>query len=445
MIRSRGGERPRCAGHEAGPVQPPTADRGAWRRNQIAVTVASFMGFTGFTLVMPFLPVYIHQLGVEDVGDIALWAGLSLGVTPAVTAALSPFWGRLADRYGRKLMVERSLISFVIVMSAMAFVTRAWHVFALRAIQGVFAGYGGLTLAMAAESAPRHRMARAIGLVQTAQRLGPALGPVIGGVVAEMAGIRRAFFVTAGFYAIALAVVFLLYRDPVREEPGDQETVPGGAGVRQLLRAPGFPLMMASIFVMTFVDRSFAPILPLYLAGQERGVEQVVLLSGVLFSTAAAGAVAGNHVCEWLLARAAPGRVIASGAGAAALGLAWFLATSNEVLMGLALLVFGAGAGAAITAAYTAGGRSVPAASHATGFGFLTGASLAGLALSPVLAGLLGRSNLIAVFAVDLILLAAIAAVTLRRPTSRIPPLDLARGGPEPAEGPSPDSRIPAS
>jgi len=108
-------------------------------------------------------------------------------------------------------MVERSLISFVIVMSAMAYVTRAWHIFALRAVQGVFAGYGGLTLAMAAESAPRDRMATAIGLVQTAQRLGPALGPVIGGAVAELMGIRRAFFVTAVFYAAALVVVFLLY------------------------------------------------------------------------------------------------------------------------------------------------------------------------------------------------------------------------------------------
>ena len=80
----------------------------------------------------------------------------------------------------------------------MAYVTRPWHVFALRAVQGLFAGYGGLTLAMAAESAPRERMATAIGLVQTAQRLGPALGPVIGGVVAELVGMRRAFFVTAG-------------------------------------------------------------------------------------------------------------------------------------------------------------------------------------------------------------------------------------------------------
>jgi DHA1 family multidrug resistance protein-like MFS transporter len=397
------------------------ADRGSWRRNQFAVTAASFVGFTGFTLVMPFLPLYIQQLGVEDVGEIAVWAGLSLGVTPAVTAVLSPFWGRLADRFGRKLMVERSLLSFVIVMSAMAYVTRAWHVFALRAIQGLFAGYGGLTLAMAAESAPRERMARAIGLVQTAQRLGPALGPVIGGAVAEMVGIRRAFFVTAGFYAVALALVFLLYEDPVREEARPAAPAAGGGEVAQMLRAPGFLLMMAAIFAMTFVDRSFGPILPLYLARGGRLVEEVVLLSGVLFSVAAGGAVAGNQACEWLLRKRAPATVIAGGAAAAAAGLLWFLAVAGGVAMGLALLLFGAGAGAAITAAYTAGGRVVPASAHATGFGFLTGASLAGLALSPVLGGLLSRGgHLLAVFAVDLVLLGAIAAVTLRR-TSAAP------------------------
>jgi len=389
-----------------------------WRRNQFAVTAASFIGFTGFTLVMPFLPVFIQQLGVRDVGEAALWAGLSLGVTPAVTAVLAPFWGRLADRYGRKLMVERALVSFVVIMSAMAFVTRAWHIFVLRAVQGVFAGYGGLTLAMAAESAPRDRMATAIGLVQTAQRLGPALGPVIGAVVAEIVGIRRAFFVTAGFYAIALVVVFLLYEDPVREEP-EEESAAARGDIRELLRAPGFLLMMASIFALTFVDRSFAPILPLYLASGGRAVEDAVLLSGVLFSVAAGGAVVGNQSCEWLLRKAGPGRVVAGGSGVAALGLVGFLAGSHAGALGAALLVFGSGAGAAVTAAYTAGGRVVPAASHATGFGFLTGASLAGLALSPVLAGLLGRSHLLAVFAVDLLLLAAIAVGTLGRPSAR--------------------------
>ena len=76
---------------------------------------------------MPFLPLYFQQLGVTDVGEIALWSGLSLGVTPALTAFMAPFWGRLADRYGRKIMVERSLVSFVVVMAAMAYVTEPWQ------------------------------------------------------------------------------------------------------------------------------------------------------------------------------------------------------------------------------------------------------------------------------------------------------------------------------
>ena len=86
-----------------------------WRRNVYAVTAASFMGYTGFTIVMPFLPLFIGQLGVTDVGEIAMWTGLSLGVTPALTAVLAPAWGRLGDRYGRKVMVERWLISLVVL------------------------------------------------------------------------------------------------------------------------------------------------------------------------------------------------------------------------------------------------------------------------------------------------------------------------------------------
>src|SRR5512134_1610536 len=196
----------------------------SYRTNLFAVTAASFIGFTGFTLVMPFLPLYFQQLGVTDVGDIALWSGVSLGVTPAVTALMAPFWGRLADRYGRKVMVERSLVSFVVIMAAMAFVTKAWHVFALRAVQGLFAGYGALTLTMAADSAPKDRMAQAIGFVQTAQRLGPALGPLIGGVIAQLAGLRNGFIVTSCFYVAAVLLVQFVYREGPRQRSDDGES-----------------------------------------------------------------------------------------------------------------------------------------------------------------------------------------------------------------------------
>src|SRR5262245_54908192 len=202
------------------------------------------MGFTGFTLVMPFLPLFIRQLGVTDVGQIALWTGLSLGVTPALNAMVSPFWGRLADRVGRKIMIGRSMTSCVLVMASMPFVTRAWHVLALRAVLGLLTGYGGLSLTMAAESAPAAQMAKAIGVVQTAQRLGPAVGPVIGGTLAALVGLRRAFFVTAGFYAVGLLLVAGLY-DEKRTHARPRDAAGRGAVTfRRVLAFDNFMLLM---------------------------------------------------------------------------------------------------------------------------------------------------------------------------------------------------------
>jgi len=187
-----------------------------WRRNQVAVTLAAFIGFTGFTLVMPFLALRFQALGVHDTRAVALWTGFTLGVTPAVAAACAPLWGRVGDRFGNKLLVQRSLVSFIAVMIAMAYVTRAWHLFALRALQGFFAGYGPLTLSMAALSAPRDKVASAIGTVQTAQRMGPTLGPVIGGVLAPVVGLRNTFIAASGFYVVALILVTFLFQEPPR-------------------------------------------------------------------------------------------------------------------------------------------------------------------------------------------------------------------------------------
>ena len=377
-----------------------------WRKNLFAVTAATFIGFTGFTLVMPFLPLYFQQLGVTDVGDIALWSGLSLGVTPAITALVAPLWGRLADRVGRKIMIERSLVSFVIVMAAMAFVTKAWHVFALRALQGLFAGYGALALTMAADVAPRDRMAFAIGTVQTAQRIGPAVGPVIGGLVAQLVGLRQAFFVTASFYVVALVLVFFMYDEHglvTRHEHQTKRT--GRVTFRSVLAFENFILLIGVVFSFTFVDRSLGPVLPLYIAELGTGVDRVPIVSGILFSIAAGTGAIGNHLCRALLARASARAVIAGAAFAAALGtLTYVLAGSTAVLM-LGTPLLGLGIGAASTAAYTAAGAVIPPEVRGGGFGLLSTGSLLGLALSPVICGLLGTLSLRAVFVLDMCIL----------------------------------------
>lgn len=380
----------------------------SWRRNLFAVTAASFIGFTGFTLVMPFLPLYFQQLGVTDIGAIAMWSGMSLGVTPALTAILSPFWGRLADRYGRKIMVERSLVSFIFVMGATAYVRHPWQVFALRALQGLFAGYGSLALTMAADSAPREKTAYAIGFVQTAQRLGPAIGPIVGGAVAQVVGLRNAFLVTAGFYVCAVLLVFFMY-DERRAHHSEIAQASDRVTFRNVLAFENFILLMAVVFGLQFVDRSFGPVLPLYVAELGTPAARVPIVAGVLFSIAAAAGAIGHHICGKLLHRTTARRVIATSVAVGAVGAVVYVVAGSPWMLLLGTPIFGVAIGVATTAAYTAASSVMPSTARGTGFGLLSTGSLAGLALSPMINGMLAATSIRAVFVLDVIALVALA------------------------------------
>ncbi len=384
-----------------------------WRRNQIAVTGAAFIGFTGFTLVMPFLPLYFEQLGVEDVGATAIWSGVSLGITPAITALMAPVWARVAERVGRKPMVARSLVSFVVIMSATAFVNAPWQVFALRALQGLFAGYGPIAMTMAAESAPPDKTAEAIGWVQTAQRLGPALGPVIGGALAQTFGLRNTFLVAATFYLAATVLVVVGYRESGGRRPAADAEV-ATLTFASFSRVPNFLLFMGAIFGLQMVDRSFGPILPLYLREAGMAAERVPFLAGVVFTVAAAAGAIGNQTSGWWLRRLPVARLVPRTALLAAAAAALFGLAPGVSLLLAAAVLFGLGIGIATTSIYTAASLSVPAHAKGLAFGYLTTAYLVALAVSPVVAGLIGALSVRAVFLVDAVGLALVAYLVRR-------------------------------
>lgn len=394
----------------------------SWKRNQAAVTAAAFVGFTGFTLVMPFLPLYIRQLGVTDIGEIALWTGATLGVSPAIAALTAPLWGRIGDRFGNKLLVQRSLVSFIAVMSAMAYVTKPWHLFALRAVQGFFAGYGPLTLSMAALSAPREKMALAIGTVQTAQRMGPAVGPVIGGMLAPVFGLRNSFLVAAGFYLIALVMITALFKEPPRApRPAEGRHRTPFASI---LAFENFLLVMVVLFGLQLVDRSFGPVLPLHIGELGYSPAEVPVVAGFLFSILALTAALGNQLSSRLLRRHSPRIVIAWSVLGAAAALTMFTLSTALPILAASMAVVGLGIGTSITTAFAAGGAVIPQEVHATAFGFLTGASLIGVAISPVLAGLVAARSIRAVFLVGVFVLVILAVVVRRVMVERNPPVE---------------------
>ena len=393
-----------------------------WRRNQIAVTAASFVGFTGFTMVMPFLASYIQDLGVTDLGDVAVWTGLTLGVTPALSALCAPLWGRVADRFGNKLLLLRALASCVVVMGLMAKAAQPWHLFALRALQGLVAGYGPLTVSMAAMSAPADQMARAIGTVQTAQRIGPAVGPLLGGLLAAAVGLRNAFLVAAAVYGGAFLMVAFMYTERSRApgKPGESGRISFGT----VLAFENFVLLMVVIFGLQVVDRSFGPVLLLHVTELGYSTAQAAVLVGVLFSVLAVCAAGGNQLAAALLKRGTTRAVIAGSVLVAAGALGWFALVRSAWLMTITIAIFGAAIGTAMTTTFTAAGTVIPREAHGVGFGFLSSASLIGSAVSPILSGLVAARNIRVVFLSGAAILTLIVMMVRRLMAERDPAIE---------------------
>ena len=194
----------------------------SWQRNVWALSLCVFIAFVGFQFFSPFLPLYIRELGVTDPSAIALWSGVLAAVTPAVSGLLSPLFGRLADRFGRKMMLIRSLAAFTIIIAAMGLVRTVWQLLVARLLMGLFAGFTPMAIALASISAPRERASVAIARVQGAQLLSVAIGPAVGGLVASHVGLRPAFFVTAGMCVIALVALIFLFEEARGEAAAGQ-------------------------------------------------------------------------------------------------------------------------------------------------------------------------------------------------------------------------------
>ena len=374
--------------------------------------VASFVGFIGFTLVMPFLALHFQALGETDIGTVAVWTGLTLGVTPFVAALCAPLWGRVGDRFGNKILVQRSLSSFVVVMGLMAVATQAWQLFALRAVQGLVAGYGALAIAMAARSAPREKMATAIGWVQTAQRVAPAVGPVVGGLLSPIVGLRNTFLVAALVYALAFVLFSYLYREP----PAPAVTRTGTAPVAfsNILAFENFLLLMIVIFGLQMVDRSLGPVLLLHLEALGYDATAATRLVGVLFSLLALSGALGNQLAASALERATARVVITASALLGAAALAIFAGSANQWVLVVTMAIVGVNLGVATTAAFTAAGAVIPVEAHGASFGFLTGASLIGSAAGAVIAGLVAAQSMRVVFVAGVFVLAGLAIVVRR-------------------------------
>ncbi|MBU4688506.1 multidrug efflux MFS transporter [Cedecea davisae] len=254
----------------------------SWKVNLISVWFGCF--FTGLAIsqILPFLPLYVEQLGVSSHEALSMWSGLTFSVTFLVSAIVSPMWGSLADRKGRKLMLLRASFGMAVAILLQAFATNVWQLFLLRAVMGLTSGYIPNAMALVASQVPRERSGWAISTLSTGQISGVIVGPLLGGFMADHLGLRPVFFATAGLLMVSFLVTLLLIKEGPRPKISKADRLSG----KEVFATLPYPWLIFSLFLTTLViqlcNGSIGPILALFIKQLSPDSTNIAFMSGFI-------------------------------------------------------------------------------------------------------------------------------------------------------------------
>lgn len=181
----------------------------SWRRNLYVIAVAEFIALLGFSLFVPFLPLFLKQLGNLDSGGAAFWSGIATGGAGLTMFISAPVWGWVADRWGRKPMLLRAQFGGAVVISLLTVAPNIYFVVGSRVLQGLFTGTVAAASALIASMTPKEKLPASMGILMGAVFGGQTIGPLIGGYLSDTFGFRVTFIVTSGLLlAGGLTVLF---------------------------------------------------------------------------------------------------------------------------------------------------------------------------------------------------------------------------------------------
>jgi MFS family permease len=380
-----------------------------WRRNLIVCVLGSFTTIVAMTLMLPFLPLYVEQLGVAGRAAIAEWSGVAYGASFFAAALVAPLWGRLADRYGRKLMLVRASFGMTIAMSLIGMAGTVQELVALRLFAGLAGGYASGSTILVATQTPRGRSGWALGMLSSGIMAGNLVGPLAGGVLPPLVGIRGAFWMAGGMIFLTfLATTFLLREEkrPVQAKRAGSRQ--GWAAIPD--KGPVFAMLATGALLM-IANMSIEPIITLYVA-QLVDAGRVTLVSGFAMAAAALGSIVSASRLGRLGDRIGHVRVITAAlAVAAVLLLPQAFVTAGWQLVGLRFLM-GLALGGLLPCVTSVIRHHVPAGGVGRILGYATSSQFLGQVLGPLMGGFVGgHVGMRAVFLGTSVLMLAGAAI----------------------------------
>jgi MFS transporter, DHA1 family, multidrug resistance protein len=380
------------------------------RLSFIVLLVSQLAATMGFTFVLPFMPIYIQALGVEDAGSAAAWAGVINSSTAVTMALAAPLWGKLGDRVGLKPMLLRATVAGTVVVGLMGLVGSPWQLLALKALQGCLTGTVAAATVLVSATAPADKAGARLGTLQMVIFVAAAAGPFFGGAFADLVGIRASFGVTAALLAASALLISIWVKEerPAEEAAEDEQSMGAEGPLPHRRLAPS----LLALFVVQVAIMSAAPALPGLLTSLMDEPVRVATLAGWIIATGALAASLGSVLGGKLAARFGARRVIIWTlllAGISALPQA---EVDSVALLWTLRLLTGLFVGTAVPVANLAIRGAVHPRRQGEAFGVAATATSTGNAVGPVTGGLLAASfGFGAPFLVPGVCLVAVSAI----------------------------------
>ena len=339
----------------------------SWKDNLRIAWFGCFLTGASISLVVPFMPIFVEQLGIE--GDqVAFYSGLAISVSAISAAFVSPVWGILADKYGRKPMMIRAGLAMTITMGGLAFVPNVFWLLFLRFLNGVFTGFVPNATALIASQVPKDRSGYALGTLSTGVVAGTLTGPFVGGFIAEIFGIRNVFLLVGSFLFLAAILTILFIKENFQPVP-KEKALP----TKELFTSVKYPFLLINLFLTSFViqfaAQSIGPILALYVRdlGQK---ENLLFVSGLIVSSMGFSSMMSSGVMGRLGDKVGNHRLLIVAQAYSALIYLLCANASTPLELGIYRFLFGLGTGALIPGINALLSRMTPKAGISRVFAF---------------------------------------------------------------------------
>lgn len=380
-----------------------------WKVVLAIVTCNVVLMSSSYTMLIPFLPLYLSNELYTDPDTVKIWTGAIFAISFAVSAVMSPIWGKMTDKKGKKIMVIRS--SSLIALSYLlgGLVQTPLQLLLVRALQGFAAGLWPASLALMSAYCPKNKIGICMGVMQSANICGGILGPLFGGVLAEAFGIRSSFFIAAAALTFITFVTIFFIKEPPKSEKALDPTQPKSS-YRALFKNTAVKMLCLSTGMTTFVILLLQPIMTLYIEELLGTKENLLTLSGVVFSLSGiAGAIAAPIWGKMGQAKGFFKTEVISLFAAGILIAAQFI---PNTLMPFAILQFcvGLGFSGIFPSANAMIVNCTEPHERGIGFGIIFSAQQVGGAIGPLLGGLMATFiNLASIFLISGIILISIS------------------------------------